>query len=202
MIRLALSRQRGLGQKGKHGVLPHLSAAEAFPRSRKRTGSLRASRLEEQPAELLALAGSPAVTEPRQVKAPQKCGVFLSPRRRASRARGRPVSAAMFGAGVGIGTLPKAPPVHPLVQPHPFSPFRGQGTPGAASAEQLGRAGGRNAAGGGGCLPGEHLLRHPAGKGRFKPQMRGLFSPSCHRGGLRLAVRLGTRSLLVCVCGR
>lgn len=48
----------------------------------------------------------------------------------------------MFSAGVGIGTLPKAPPVHPLVQPHPFSPFRGQGTPGAASAEQLGRAGG------------------------------------------------------------
>lgn len=79
MIRLALSRQRGLGQKGKHGVLPHLSAAEAFPRSRKRTGSLRASRLEEQPAELLALAGSPAVTEPPAGESPTKVWSFPLP---------------------------------------------------------------------------------------------------------------------------
>lgn len=198
MMRFASSRQRGLGQKGKYGVLPHLSTAEAFPGSDKTAGSLRASRLEKQRAASSCSPWRGALPSPgpRQVKAPQKCVILPSPRHWASRARGRSMSGAVFDTGVGVGIAPKAPPVHLLVLPHPFPPLRGQGTPGA------GRAGGGDAAGGGGSLPGEHLPRHPAGKGRFKPQVRSLFSPSCHGGGVRLAVRLGTRSLLTgtCVC--
>lgn len=74
MIRFALSRQGGLGQKGKYGVLPHLSAAEALPRSPKTTASLRASRREKQP--LLALAGSPAATEARAGESPAEVRGF------------------------------------------------------------------------------------------------------------------------------
>ena len=128
---------------------------------------------------------------------------------------GAPRAERCFGTGVAEASLTHlcrsiAPPVLPLVQPHLLIPPR----PGDTWSWQGGAAG----ASGVRCcrwlagpsrepLPRVRIPRsaqlaglHPAGKGGwwgFKPLLRGFFAPSCYGGGLRLAVRLGTRRSLL-----